>query len=651
MREWLHNIQGGPYHQHFDDTAAKNRDLNVRLMAAMAITKTLIEFHNEGVVYNMLSLDNILLDSFEGGYVASFIDLSRASIAMKQKPKQGKTKSTSTSVGGGGGTTYSDLQSLGFTLNQLFRREDSALSFGEPSHLPNTEGTHPENRQRKRGKQHLIGEGLPLYLSSLITALQLSGDDTISSCELYTAAKDVYHDLKVFAETSKDSLRRWEPDASTMESRLQLKNDLFYGRGVQLSIIMHLIQSMFLPGSTPLMATISGYPGTGKSSLVDQIQKPLKERGGNFIAGKFDKDAHPDAVLASALNSFFGQIMLATGAEHVAMRWRIHDALGSSGITALIATIPNLCLMMGESSNDDDQGSVSKNAGVSHRLKFLLCKVVAAIPTKSHPLVLYLDDLQWSDDTTLDVILMLVTDPDVHHFLFLGTYRENEVNLSHPLTTRLNAIQEQGVSIVTVKVGPIEKECVNDLVSEALCLPPNLCNELAAVIHSKTGGCILFIVKFLKSLNDEELMWFSMSTRRWEYNLNAIGLKEVPDDVVQHLSHMMNRLSKNTQLGLKFAACLGPNFGKDLLELTKKGGEFDTDSFLKSCAEDGFFVEDEDSSTYTWCHDEIHQAGKKRCLAQCIHDQRFRSNFRDYICLVHQLLISFQHLSEMHLGF
>ena len=183
-------------------------------------------------------------------------------------------------------------------------------------------------------------------------------------------------------------------------------------------------------------------------------------------------------------------------------------------------------------------------------------------------------------------------------------YRENEVSLSHPLTGKLNDIQEQGVSIVTIKVGPMEKECINYLFSESLCLPPSLCRPLSTVVHSKTGGIILFILKFLKSLNEEGLLWFSMSSRKWEFDLKKISTKEISGDVVQHMTQLMTRLSQRMQMGLKVAACLGPNFDAKVLEMARSDDDLDVKSFLESCVEGGF-LRAITPDQYVWAHDQV----------------------------------------------
>jgi len=304
-------------------------------------------------------------------------------------------------------------------------------------------------------------------------------------------------------------------------------------------------------------------------------------------------------VLTAALDTFFG-ILFDKSRDNpkqmMLLRWRIHDAIGS-GSDALLNIIPNLqkLMTMGDEHNPSSHSTrgynTSKRRGdIGIRMKYLLVKLIGALSHRSHPLVLFLDDLQWADAMTLDVIRMIMTDPDIEHFLFIGCYRDSEVGLAHPLTSSLNDIQNQGTNVITIKLGQIEKECVNSLVSDALCLPPSLCVRLSTVVHRKTGGIMLFVLKFLKSLNEEGLLWFSMSSRRWEFDLNRIKVRAK----------------------LKCCACLGPCFDTEILRKAIRETDFNINSFLESSLEDGFFQHIVDDR-YKWAHDQVQQAAYDSC--------------------------------------
>lgn len=207
---------------------------------------------------------------------------------------------------------------------------------------------------------------------------------------------------------------------------------------------------------------------------------------------------------------------------------------------------------------------------------------------------------------TLDIMRMVITDQDIQHFLFLGSYRDNEVSSSHPLSVKLlSAIQEQGIKVVPIKVGPVNVGVCNTLLSELLCLPPSLVRPLATVVHRKTGGIIMFIIRLLSSLNDKGDLRYSFNDRRWTYDLEEISVKEVYDDVVSLMTDNMKNLSLKMMFGLKVAACLGSKFNAQVIDKIKKDDEIE-DTFLQECIDLGFLRMLGD--TCVWQHDQIQQA-------------------------------------------
>jgi hypothetical protein len=263
-KEWLDKVRIQQQTTHSQKEAAAR--FTVRLRAAVAIAKTLTQFHQSRVVYNALTLENIVLTPFEGDYLATFIDLSDALICNDEQ-----TFDERKGV---------DLTNLGIVLNQLFQKADGdgdgelTSSRRRVSVNSDTEGEVPSNTRnaKKRGKQQITpGEGLPLYLRAMVSTLLIGDEDHDDSQQLrYESANAVYEDLKVMATQSTDVDRRnsyfkeTEADHEVIiHSRLKLPKDLFYGRQVQMSMIMHQLQSATMLGDQPLMALIAGYPGTG----------------------------------------------------------------------------------------------------------------------------------------------------------------------------------------------------------------------------------------------------------------------------------------------------------------------------------------------------------------------------------------------------
>lgn len=205
----------------------------------------------------------------------------------------------------------------------------------------------------------------------------------------------------------------------------------------------------------------------------------------------------------------------------------------------------------------------------------------------------------------IDMIQTLVMDPDIRYCLFLGSYRNNADADELGVAKTLDSIQRAGVRLSSLKLSSIEKESVNSLISEILCIPPFLSQPLSTVVCNKTGGLILFAVDFLKSLHEEGMIRFNLTSQKWQYNVNDIRQRKVPTDVVQHLSERIMRLPINIQSLLKIAACLGFEFDAELLGMAIKGNM----ELLPYAIDSGFLQEIPSCyahPTIAWAHDQIH---------------------------------------------
>jgi serine/threonine protein kinase len=264
-----------PFSPSLSPAPPATEDLNVRLRAAMAIAKTLSDFHNGGVAHNDLTPDNIVLDEFEGEYVATFIDLSEAAIiSIDDASIQGTQIVDEDMVTFGKQMKQKDLKSLGAVLNQLFRgivEDGTRKSFASYNTNSSTFGygtaTPPETRsddvRSKRNKQNEVGEGLPIYLGSLISTLLLTGSElkspnSTASTVIYESAKDVYLDLKTMLENQNQCYRKAELDEWLLKSRLNLDSIFFHGRQVEVNMLLGLLQGEVMLGDQPSIATISG---------------------------------------------------------------------------------------------------------------------------------------------------------------------------------------------------------------------------------------------------------------------------------------------------------------------------------------------------------------------------------------------------------
>ena len=259
----------------------------------------------------------------------------------------------------------------------------------------------------------------------------------------------------------------------------------------------------------------------------------------------------------------------------------------------------------------------------SHRRRHLLCRLIAAIGDAKRPLVLVFDDMQWADDSTLSMIQAIVTDPDMGNCLFVGCYRDiNEIGTEIQLeasastnvksvrgdpasvVTAINEIKAQNIRVFECQLGPFDKETVNDLVSESMCLPSTLSKPLSTILHSKTQGNPLLCVNFL----GDGIIRFNLNERRWEYNIKDILAKEIPESVVQYMKNQMSKLPQTYCLVLKLASCLGTTFDIGTSSKAKVRTNFELQNVLPSIVKMGFIHEEVTPGKFLWAHDQVRMA-------------------------------------------
>ena len=271
-------------------------------------------------------------------------------------------------------------------------------------------------------------------------------------------------------------------------------------------------------------------------------------------------------------------------------------------------------------------------------MKCIMCKLIGAIGTRQHPIVIFLDgkivfcvgvygayvfrnlhhsstfssrlDLQWAGKTSLDVIKMITVSPDISHCFFLACYRDNDSAMAKPVETMLDEIQCQDIPVIRIPLGRLELDTTNDFISDTLSLPPHLKSVqlLANIVHHKTGGLIFYMKNFLHELYDEGLLRFTPS-RRWQFDLSQITQKEISDDVVQHLMRRMERVAFNTRylLGLRIASCLGFSFKINILQKATNMEGSNLDGFIQFAVNNGF-IQHVNHGKMNWAHDNIQMA-------------------------------------------
>ncbi|MGI2901933.1 EAL domain-containing protein [Tolypothrix sp. VBCCA 56010] len=310
------------------------------------------------------------------------------------------------------------------------------------------------------------------------------------------------------------------------------------------------------PKSKIEMILVTGYSGVGKSALVRELHKPITARRGNFIWGKFDQYQRniPYYAFSQAFDELCKQLLTET--EAVLNQWRekILAAVGNNG-QVLIDVIPNLERVIGtQPPVVQVEASQAQN-----RFNLVFQNFIKVICQKSHPLVLFIDDLQWADKASLNLLKTIMSDATIQYLLIIGAYRDNEVNASHPLMMTLEEIETQGV-LSSIHLDNLLVQDVNTLISEALKSPPTSTQPLTDLVYDKTQGNAFFTTQFLKSLYTEELLTFDRQVRQWQWDVAQIQAKDITDNVVELMASNIGKLPASTQIVLQLAACIGNKF-------------------------------------------------------------------------------------------
>ncbi|HEY8025332.1 MAG TPA: AAA family ATPase [Burkholderiaceae bacterium] len=343
-----------------------------------------------------------------------------------------------------------------------------------------------------------------------------------------------------------DRFKLGEHDVS---ERLQMPQKL-YGREVEVAQLLAAFDRIAEGGVELLLVT--GYSGIGKSSLVHEAHKPVAARRGYFICGKFDQFKRN--VPYSAINQAFRELMrqILTESESRIAMWRskLLKALGANG-QLMIEAVPELEYIIGK------QAPVPALSGVRNSYNYVLQNFVDVFTRQEHPIVLFLDDLQWADTASLKLIDLLMKSLDDPCLLVVGAYRDNEVDAAHPLMIAIDGIKSEA-AVSTIEVTALPQKSINELIADTFHASPSATAPLAELIYHKTLGNPFFVSQFLKSLYNDKLLQFEGG--RWRWNVAQIDALDITDNVVDLLMKELRRLPEATQRLLTLASCIGNRF-------------------------------------------------------------------------------------------
>jgi PAS domain S-box-containing protein len=389
--------------------------------------------------------------------------------------------------------------------------------------------------------------------------------------------------------------------AHDISDQLRIPEKL-YGREHEIETL-HASFDRVVTSGMPELVLVSGYSGIGKSSVVNELHKVVVLPRGLFASGKFDQYNRdlPYSTLAQAFQSLVRPLLSKSEAELSIWRDAFRQALGPNGLL-IVGLVPELKLVIGE----QPPVPVLPPQDAQRRFQLVFQRFLSVFARPEHPLALFLDDLQWLDSATLDLLEHLVTHSEVQYLLLVGAYRDNEVGPAHPLLRTLEAIRNAGARVREIVLAPLGLKDVGRLVADALHCKPTRSRSLAQLVHQKTGGNPFFAIQFFTALAEEGLLDFDPVAAAWQWNISRIRAKSYTDNVVDLMAGKLRRFSGTTQEALKQLACLGNVAEIATLTLVHGKAEEAMHAALWEAVHAGLVLRER--SAYKFLHDRIQQA-------------------------------------------
>ena len=518
-----------------------------------------------------------------------------------------------------------DFYSVGITLYELLTGELPFQS-DDPMELVHCHIAKSPMRMGNGERGTGNGKWIPPVLAEVVMKLMEKNAE-----DRYQSALGLKYDLE-------KCLFQWK-DTGTIEPFALGERDIcdrfiipekLYGRENEVAQLLAAFARVASPpenrdaaGNTEMML-VAGFSGIGKTAVVNEVHKPIVEARGYFIKGKFDQFNRniPFSAFVQALRNLMGQLLSESDAQLETWKIEILQALGENA-QVIVDVIPELEQILGKQPPVPElSGSAAQN-----RFNLLFGKFIQVFSTPEHPLVIFLDDLQWADSASLNLLKLLADETGGGYLLVLGAYRDNEVFEAHPLMLTLDEIEKAGAILNTITLKPLSEEDLNQLVSDTMMCSSQLSVPLTTLVYQKTQGNPFFGTQFLKGLHEDGEITFNFDAGYWQCEMTQVQQLALTDDVVEFMASRLHKLPQETLEVLKLAACIGNQFELGTLAIVCEQSSVEVATALWRALQEGlvlpvsdtykFFQEtnpqenersDEIFVGYKFLHDRVQQA-------------------------------------------
>lgn len=571
-----------------------------QLRLAADITSAVAALHKENIFHGRIHPANILIENAtnkvfiidfgvatEGNVFADGINLAQdkePEVLRYIAPEQ--TGRINRAI-----DNRADLYSLGVILYQLFTDE---LPFESNdgleliySHIAKTPV-----------EAYFVNKKLPKVVSDIIIKLLAKNAE-----DRYQSAFGLKYDLEKcihqLSETD-GTIENFDIAKFDFSGKLYFSSKL-YGREKEIAFLNDLFESCSKSHKKTLL--VSGYSGSGKSALVEGLNHHVSNYKGIFIEGKFDQISSdtPYSTFVQAFNELAQLILAGDNIFQAKWKKKITEAIGNSG-KILTQFMPGLESLIGKQPDVTDL----KGIEARNRFNYEFTRFIKTIADKDSPLVIFVDDLQWADASSLNLFKIIAENRDIEHVLLIGGYRKNEVDENHALTKKLIELRDDHVALEEITLEDLSYVDVFQLISGALLTNQKNTSFLADIIYNKTKGNAFYVWQFLKSIYDEGFLRFDFESLQWKWNADLILQMNVSGNVVDLMTSFILKLPADTLDVLKKASGIGNRFTKRNLSIIKQLSENEIENLLKLSVSEGLIIPS--ANEYKFAHDRIQQA-------------------------------------------
>ena len=560
--------------------------LNEFLEFAIQIVNILKNIHQQGVIHKDVNPANIVLNQKTGQL--KFIDFGTSTRLSRETPifripelLEGTPAYISPEQTGRMNRLLdyrADFYSLGISFYQLLTGQTPF----ETSDLLELIHSHIA---RMPQSLEVLRSDIPLVVNEIVMKLLAKNAE-----DRYQSAHGLQADLDVCLRQHQAS-GRIEPISLgkyDYSDQLQLPQKL-YGREKEVETLLEAIGRVGVGGRELMLVT--GGSGVGKSMLVQEIYKTPVLKRGYFLNGKFDQLQRdiPYSAIIQALRGLMRQLLAEAESRLELWRERLLNVIGPNG-QVLIDLLPELELIIGIQVSVPELSPLE----TKNRLHLLMLNFLRVFASAEHPLVIFLDDLQWADGASINLLSYLLAEIGLRGFLVLGAYRDSEVGDQHLLRMSLVKMEQTGIDIHTINLPPLGLADTINYLADALLCTTQKAKPLAELLLTKTDGNPFFLAEYLKSLHADGLLTFVPPSEQWAgfwlWDLNRVRAQNLAGNVVELLVKNVQELPDATRRALRLAACLGNHFELETLSLVTQTPPHETAKDLWPALDKGMLL-------------------------------------------------------------